>query len=101
MGSCMSTPADPQMAAQNKEVERQLKETKDKLSKQVKVLLLGSGDSGKSTILKQMRLIHKLPFTAQEIEGYRQLVFSNVILGLKALIDAMDEFDIEVSDENK
>ncbi|KAG8892106.1 hypothetical protein FRC01_014341, partial [Tulasnella sp. 417] len=49
----------------------------------------------------QMRLIHKLPFTAQEIEGYRQLVFSNVILGLKALIDAMDEFDIEVSDENK
>lgn len=48
-----------------------------------------------------MRLIHKLPFTAQEIEGYRQLVFSNVILGLKALIDAMDEFDIEVSDENK
>lgn len=97
----MSTPADPQMAAQNKEVERQMKETKDKMSKQVKVLLLGSGDSGKSTILKQMRLIHKVYFNAQEIEGYRQLVFSNVILGLKALLDAMHEFDFEVSDKNK
>ncbi|KAG8976449.1 hypothetical protein FRC05_003692 [Tulasnella sp. 425] len=78
-----------------------MKETKDKMSKQVKVLLLGSGDSGKSTILKQMRLIHNVHFSAQEIEGYRQLVFSNVILGLKALLDAMDEFDIEGSEENK
>lgn len=48
-----------------------------------------------------MRLIHKVYFNAQEIEGYRQLVFSNVILGLKALLDAMDEFDFEVNEENK
>ncbi|KAG8985752.1 hypothetical protein FRB90_004465, partial [Tulasnella sp. 427] len=49
----------------------------------------------------QMRLIHKVPFTAQEIEGYRQLVYSNVVLGLGTLLDAMDAFDMPVSDENK
>ncbi|KAG8979329.1 hypothetical protein FRB90_008092, partial [Tulasnella sp. 427] len=41
-----------------------------------------------------MRLIHKVPFTAQEIEGYRQLVYSNVVLGLGTLLDAMDAFDM-------
>lgn len=63
-------------------------------------MLLGSGDSGKSTILKQMRLIHKLPFSPQEIEFYRQLVFSNLVHGLKYLLDAMDDMDLAVSAEN-
>lgn len=64
------------------------------------VLLLGSGDSGKSTILKQMRLIHKVPFSPQEIESYRQLVFDNITRGLRYLLDAMDDFEIKVSEEN-
>ena len=62
------------------------------------VLLLGSGDSGKSTILKQMRLIHKVPFSTQEVESYRQLVFNNLTHGMKYLIDAMDDMGIEIPD---
>lgn len=64
------------------------------------VLLLGSGDSGKSTILKQMRLIHRVPFSSQEIESYRQLVFNNLTHGLKYVIDAMEDMELEVSPEN-
>ena len=70
------------------------------MSHQVKVLLLGSGDSGKSTILKQMRLIHRVPFSAQEIESYRQLVFNNLTHGLKYLLDAMEDMNLAVSEEN-
>lgn len=47
-----------------------------------------------------MRLIHKVPFTLQEQETYRQLVFSNVVLGMRAVLDAMDDLDIEVCDDN-
>ncbi|KAG8905560.1 hypothetical protein FRB99_008665 [Tulasnella sp. 403] len=101
MGGCFSTPGDPEQIAAHREVEKMLKDTKEKMAKQAKVLLLGSGDSGKSTILKQMRLIHKVPFTPQETEGYRQLVFTNVILGIKYVLDAVDDFDMEVSEENQ
>jgi guanine nucleotide-binding protein subunit alpha len=85
----------------HKEVEKELKEAKAKMQQQVKVLLLGSGDSGKSTILKQMRLIHRIPFDAREIEGYRQLVFNNLTRGMQALLESMEDMDIKLSEENQ
>lgn len=70
-------------------------------SNRFQVLLLGSGDSGKSTILKQMRLIHKVPFSPQEIESYRQLVFENLTRGMAYLLDSMEDMDLRVSAENE
>ncbi|KAJ7218188.1 guanine nucleotide binding protein, alpha subunit [Mycena rebaudengoi] len=74
----------------HRKAEMALKDPKAKLALQVKVLLLGSGDSGKSTILKQMCLIHRVPFSPQETESFRQLVFDNLTNGLKLVFDAMD-----------
>jgi len=105
MGSCISTPEGVQPTEEekqrNREVEKQLKAAKAKMAAQVKVLLLGSGDSGKSTILKQMRLIHRVPFSAHEIESYRQLVFDNLTRGLGSLLEAMDDMDLSVLPENE
>lgn len=67
----------------------------------VKLLLLGAGASGKSTVLKQMRLIHNVAFTPSEIEYYRQLVFVNVVQGMKLIIDAMDSWEMSASPENR
>jgi guanine nucleotide-binding protein subunit alpha len=47
-----------------------------------------------------MRLIHKVPFSNQEIETYRQLVFDNLTRGMKYLLDAMDDMDLKVSEDN-
>ncbi|TFK64229.1 heterotrimeric G-protein alpha subunit, GPA2-like protein [Pluteus cervinus] len=105
MGACMSSPGTIEISevdkARHREAEKQLREAKAKLATQVKVLLLGSGDSGKSTILKQMRVIHKVPFSQQEIETYRQLTFDNVTRGFKYLLDAMEDMDLKVSEENQ
>ncbi|PPQ73266.1 hypothetical protein CVT26_015224 [Gymnopilus dilepis] len=105
MGACVSAPGGPEITEHDKqlhrEAEKQLKEAKAKLAAQVKVLLLGSGDSGKSTILKQMRLIHKVPFSPAEIEHYRQLVFDNITRGLRYLLDAMEDMELKVSEENE
>ncbi|KAJ7922521.1 heterotrimeric G-protein alpha subunit, GPA2-like protein [Mycena leptocephala] len=100
MGGCVSSPAPPggevseRDRALHRQAEKALKEAKAKMAVQVKVLLLGSGDSGKSTILKQMRLIHKVPFSAQETESFRQLVFDNLTRGLKYLLDALPDMGL-------
>lgn len=48
-----------------------------------------------------MRLIHKVPFTAQEVEFYRQLVFNNITQGLRIVLEAMEDLEVEVEDENQ
>ncbi|EIW86083.1 guanine nucleotide-binding protein alpha-2 subunit [Coniophora puteana RWD-64-598 SS2] len=106
MGACMSSGGvqvdiSEEDKRRNREVEKDLREARTKMAAQVKVLLLGSGDSGKSTILKQMRLIHKVPFTPQEIEQYRQLVFNNLTNGFVYLLDAMEDMELEVEDDNQ
>ncbi|KAI0785911.1 heterotrimeric G protein alpha subunit 4 [Abortiporus biennis] len=101
MGACFSSGSievSEEEKRMHREAEKSLREAKAKLAHQVKVLLLGSGDSGKSTILKQMRLIHRVPFSAQEIETYRQLVFNNLTHGMKYLLDSMEDMNIEISD---
>ena len=47
----------------------------------VKILLLGAGESGKSTFLKQMRIIHGEDFDQQAREDFRGTIYSNVIKG--------------------
>ena len=47
-----------------------------------------------------MRLIHKVPFSPQEIENYRQLVFNNLTHGLQSLLEAMEDMNLEVTEEN-
>ena len=46
-----------------------------------------------------MRLIHDVNFSPQEVEFYRQLVFSNVTQGMKQLLDALPDMDLSPSDD--
>jgi len=103
MGNCASAGAaevSDDDKRRHREAEKSLKEAKQKMASQVKVLLLGSGDSGKSTILKQMRLIHRVPFSSQEVESFRQLIFNNLTHGLKYVLDSMEDMGLEVSPDN-
>lgn len=52
----------------------------------IKLLLLGAGESGKSTVLKQLKLFHKGGFTQQERLQYSQIIWADVIQSMKILI---------------
>ena len=53
------------------------------LQYQVKLLLLGAGESGKSTFLKQMRILHGEGYGKEDLLKFRPVVYSNIVKGMK------------------
>jgi len=80
--------------ATTKDIDRQIKDDKKKAKYEVKLLLLGSGESGKTTILKQMKLIHDDGFSEDERENFREIVFSNIRSCMLAILNGMEKLGI-------
>nr|CAD7568660.1 unnamed protein product [Timema californicum] len=78
----------------SKQIEKNLKEDKLQAAKDIKLLLLGAGESGKSTIVKQMKIIHESGFTSEDFKQYRPVVYSNTIQSLVAILRAMPNLGI-------
>ncbi|KAK7523469.1 guanine nucleotide binding protein, alpha subunit [Phyllosticta citricarpa] len=96
MGICMSTnKEDAEQKKRSQAIDRKLEEDSRRLRRECKILLLGSGESGKSTIVKQMKIIHQNGYTVEELSMYRLTIYKNVIDCAKSLIGAMRQFDIE------
>ena len=55
-----------------------------------KILLLGTGDSGKSTVFKQMQIIANEPFEEHIPPMMRLVIRRNIVLTLHELIDAVE-----------
>lgn len=56
--------------------------------------LLGTGESGKSTFIKQMRIIHGSGYTDEDKRSYTKLVYQNIFTSMQAMIRAMDHLKI-------
>lgn len=97
-GCCMS---DEDKIARNrsKTIDKKLKQEKLLYRRTVKILLLGSGESGKSTFLKQMRIIHGKEYNKEELKQFKPIIYGNIIKGMKVLIDARDKLYIPWGDE--
>ncbi|KAJ3440448.1 guanine nucleotide-binding protein alpha-4 subunit-related [Anaeramoeba flamelloides] len=72
----------------SQKIDEEFEKAKKKLSQDVKILLLGGGESGKSTIFKQMRLIRDGEFYDEEIDRYRKLIRRKCITQMQILIKA-------------
>ncbi|RLV94104.1 Guanine nucleotide-binding protein alpha-2 subunit [Spathaspora sp. JA1] len=71
-------------------------------SEEIKILLLGSGESGKSTIVKQMKILHQDGYTQEELYEYRAFVYKNILDCIKNVINAIIDLDPElINDKTK
>lgn len=85
----------------NKEVEKALKQDKGAFMSEIKLLLLGTGESGKSTIAKQMKILHtESGFTKQELLSFKPVVFNNCFSSMKAIWNFCQKVKIELDEEN-
>ncbi|KAB8279501.1 guanine nucleotide binding protein, alpha subunit [Aspergillus minisclerotigenes] len=123
MGSCVSTePADNEPKKRSQAIDRRLEEDSRRLRRECKILLLGmfgefflawrffvsdcdvfpvsgSGESGKSTIVKQMKIIHQNGYTVEELALYRLTVCKNLLDCAKSLVGAYHQFSLEPSSQ--
>ncbi|KAJ3002930.1 guanine nucleotide-binding protein subunit alpha [Thoreauomyces humboldtii] len=101
MGNCASTPEERTAIIRTKEINRQLRAEARENERSIKLLLLGSGESGKSTVLKQFKLIHGVPYTAEERMAYRPAILGNVMSCCRALTDAAARLGIPFGDPDR
>lgn len=71
-----------------------------KSSKAIKILLLGPGESGKSTVLKQMKLIHGIGFTDYERIQYTKVLWSDTVQSMKILLEEAPRLGITLECES-
>jgi len=89
---------------QDRMIDRQLKKDYAKNAKIAKLLLLGAGESGKSTIVKQMKLLYpvnnreSVGFSEEEKEEAKYAIYSNILESILALIQALIDLSIPLED---
>jgi len=93
-------------AKQTKELEKQLKEEEERRRKTSTILLIGPGQSGKSTVFKQLTILHGKGFSESKKRQFRKQIYANIVGAMRNLIyhankaaRKEDESLVEMSDE--
>ncbi|NWJ09287.1 guanine nucleotide-binding protein G(i) subunit alpha-2 [Nothoprocta perdicaria] len=98
---CTVSAEDKAAAERSRMIDRNLREDGEKAAREVKLLLLGAGESGKSTIVKQMKIIHEDGYSEEECRQYKAVVYSNTIQSIMAIIKAMGNLQIDFGDSSR
>ena len=123
MGACTSK--DDSERERSARIDRTIEEDAKRFKKECKILLLGtscfysnyplililssalrlplatyapiqgSGESGKSTIVKQMKIIHQNGYTHAELLMFRPTIYRNLLESAEAVVLAMRKLDIQ------
>jgi len=97
MGSCSSVEQTDELEHQeSSKLDKALEKRNDLDKKVVKLLLLGTGESGKSTIFKQMQILYlQESFTDIEKRTFRQVLRRNLVESMQALVLGMERFGVQ------
>ncbi|KAM0752822.1 guanine nucleotide binding protein, alpha subunit [Meredithblackwellia eburnea MCA 4105] len=93
MGCAGSTPEDEHTRSIDKELEKE----KLNRTRTTTIFMCGTGESGKSTIVKQFRLKYDAPYSKEDRVEFRSIILSNTIQSMVAVLDAMPDFEIKLA----
>ncbi|XP_067860058.1 guanine nucleotide binding protein (G protein) alpha v1 isoform X1 [Heptranchias perlo] len=92
MGLCLgseSNAEERQARLRSDKIDRALYEYAKLELNVVKILLLGAAESGKSTLVKQMKIIHSHGFTEEELISFKPAVLDNLLSSMKFVLQGM------------
>ncbi len=90
--------APPQAAAatgDSRIIDNQLERMKQEEEGKIKMLLLGAGESGKSTIFKQMRLLYGTERSDDDLRMYGVVARSNIVVAVRKLCTHLRNLGLE------
>ena len=84
-----------QEATRTQEIDQDLENERKEEEEKVKLLLLGTGESGKSTIFKQMRILYGDSKSDDDLRMYGVIVRSNIVVAIRKLTKLLQDLDLE------
>lgn len=93
--SCCISEHEKSQRSRSREIDKNLLKERINFRRTVRILLLGAGESGKSTFLKQMQIIYGQDFENEVVrETFKGVIYNNVVKGMRVLIDARHKLGI-------
>uniref|UniRef100_A0A915KHP2 Uncharacterized protein n=1 Tax=Romanomermis culicivorax TaxID=13658 RepID=A0A915KHP2_ROMCU len=89
-----------ELKRRNKEIEAEILRDQKANARVIKLLLLGTAECGKSTILKQMRILHSAGFSDSEVRLQKCSIFENILNSIVTLIEAVQNEKLLFSSED-
>lgn len=101
MGCGSSTVLQPVQDTKTKEFDRLMEEEKVEAELHFKLLCLGAGESGKSTIIKQLVFLHKqAQISDEEKHAYVRVLHGNVLTCITTLIKEASDFGYQQDEKS-
>jgi len=94
-GARASTSGDVAEVQKSTGIDRDLERARQEEEGKVKMLLLGAGESGKSTIFKQMRILYGSPRSDDDLRMYGVVVRSNIVVAVRKLCSHLRNLGLE------
>eukprot|EP00475_Leptophrys_vorax_P031225 TRINITY_DN4724_c0_g1_i1.p1 TRINITY_DN4724_c0_g1~~TRINITY_DN4724_c0_g1_i1.p1 ORF type:complete len:360 (-),score=70.09 TRINITY_DN4724_c0_g1_i1:124-1203(-) len=88
-------PPDPKGQARNDILNGQMNQWKIDQNRILKLLLLGPGESGKSTVFKQVNALFNKGYPEEERKRFRTIVFNNLYIGMRILTSESEKLSQE------
>ncbi|XP_056443321.1 LOW QUALITY PROTEIN: guanine nucleotide binding protein (G protein) alpha v1 [Gadus chalcogrammus] len=101
MGQCLGSEVTKEMKTariHSTRIDQDLYQSAIREMNVVKILLLGeSDDSGKSTLVKQLKIIHSNGFSKEELSSFKPTMLDNLLTSMKSVLRWMGELRINLS----
>ncbi|KAG7282588.1 hypothetical protein CRUP_018707, partial [Coryphaenoides rupestris] len=98
---CRQSSEEKEAARRSRRIDRHLRSESQRQRREIKLLLLGTSNSGKSTIVKQMKIIHSGGFNLEACKEYKPLILYNAIDSLTRIIRALATLKIDFQDADR
>ncbi|XP_026212621.1 guanine nucleotide-binding protein G(o) subunit alpha-like isoform X2 [Anabas testudineus] len=84
---------------QSSKIEGELCEQAKTEMNVAKMLMLGAAESGKSTLIKQIKIIHSHGFSKQELISFKPAVLDNLLTSMKFVLQGMGMLRINLANK--